>query len=85
MMAKGEIVKTKSQNLASSTKSATFSILYDATLAQKLSPSAKLLCYAITPTGELIADSASVSVNGTFANEVCQIISSLASVYIPKY
>ena len=42
----------------------------DAALAQKLAPSARIIAWCITDSGEIITDSLEVTANGAFANTV---------------
>jgi len=46
------------------------SITVDSVLAQKLSPSARIVVWYITGRGEIVSDSLDFTVNGAFANEV---------------
>ena len=51
-------------------KSNSFEVLFDQNLAQKASPSAKVLVWYITPAGEIIIDFVEVVIDGTFINTV---------------
>jgi hypothetical protein len=45
-------------------------ITFDSQLAQKLSPSARIVVWYITAGGEIVSDSLDFVVNGAFANQV---------------
>jgi len=47
-----------------------FSLTFDDRVAQLLSPSARIVVFCVTPTGEIISDSFEFSVDAAFANEV---------------
>ena len=67
-MSKGNVV-AKGQRCAT-LKSNSFDILFDEDLAQRASPSARVLVWCITSTGEIIVDSVELVIDGTFANSV---------------
>jgi len=51
-----------------------FSITVDDRLAHLLSPSARVIVWCATSTGEIISDSLEVSIDAAFANEVSLLI-----------
>jgi len=68
-LSKGIVYRSGSQTGPSATENQ-LSVTIDSSLAQKLSPSARIVVWYITENGEIISDSLDFSVNGAFANEV---------------
>ena len=57
-----------------------FSLTFDDSTAQLLSPTAHIIVWCITQTGEIVSDSLEVSVDAAFANEVSPLLCSLITV-----
>ena len=51
-----------------------FSLTFDASTAQLLSPTAHIIVWCVTQTGEIVSDSLEVSVDAAFANEVSPLL-----------
>ena len=68
IMSKGNVVAQGQRN--ATWKSNSFEILFDEDLAQRASPSSRVLVWCLTSTGEIIVDSVELVVDGTFANSV---------------
>jgi len=69
-MSKGVIVLADTQSSSEAKLRHEFSITVDDRIAQLLSPSARVIVWCATSTGEILSDSLEVSVNAAFANEV---------------
>jgi len=68
-MSKGKLFRYGSQTGPPSTDHQ-LSITIDSSLAQKLSPSARVVVWYITALGEMVSDSLDFNVDGAIANQV---------------
>jgi len=71
VLSKGVIVLEERRHSATGAKTRhEFSLTFDASTAQLLSPTAHIIVWCVTQTGEIVSDSLEVSVDAAFANEV---------------
>jgi len=75
VLSKGVIILSDTRQSSTGAKTRhEFSLTFDDRVAPLLSPTARIIVWCVTSTGEVITDTLEVSVNAAFANEVSACI-----------
>jgi len=73
VLSKGVIILADTQSSSEAKSRHHFSLSIDDSIAQLLSPNARVIVWCATSAGEIITDSLEVSVDAAFANEVSAV------------
>ena len=69
-LSKGMLILSKYIHLEKASRENTVDITFNSSIAQKLSPSARVVVWYLTGDNEVITDSLDFNVEGVFSNEV---------------